>query len=41
MSGGKQLIDASYKVKRIRANSRVVCYIGAKDGPAVPGTVKW
>ena len=25
--------DDSYKVKRIRRNLRVICYIGAKDGP--------
>jgi PPOX class probable F420-dependent enzyme len=33
-------LDDSYKVKRIRANPRVICYIGAKDGPAVSGTAE-
>ena len=32
--------DDSYKVKRIRANPRVICYIGDKDGPAVAGTAE-
>ena len=32
--------DDSYKVKRIRRNLRVICYIGAKDGPSVPGTAQ-
>jgi PPOX class probable F420-dependent enzyme len=30
----------SYKVKRIRRNPRVVCYIGDKDGPSVAGTAE-
>ena len=30
----------SYKVKRIRSEPRVICYIGDKDGPAVPGTAE-
>src|SRR6266545_5073511 len=29
--------DDSYKVKRMRGNPRVICYIGDKDGPSVPG----
>ena len=32
--------DDSYKVKRIRSNPRVLCYIGNKDGPSVPGTAE-
>ncbi len=32
--------DDSFKVKRIRRNPRAICYIGAKDGPAVPGTAE-
>jgi PPOX class probable F420-dependent enzyme len=32
--------DDSYKVKRIRRNPRVICYIGDKDGPSVPGTAE-
>ncbi|HEY7219467.1 MAG TPA: hypothetical protein VH985_13875 [Candidatus Binatia bacterium] len=30
----------SYKVKRIRTNPRVICYIGAKEGPPVPGAAE-
>ena len=30
----------SYKVKRARKNPRVVCYVGSKDGPAIPGTAR-
>jgi PPOX class probable F420-dependent enzyme len=30
----------SYKVKRIRANPRVICYIGDKDGPPIPGVAE-
>jgi hypothetical protein len=30
----------SYKVKRVRANPRVVCYLGSKDGPSFPGTAE-
>ena len=30
----------SYKVKRIRGNPRVICYIGDKDGPQIPGTAE-
>ena len=33
-------LDDSYKVKRIRRNSRVICYIGDKDGPRIPGTAE-
>jgi hypothetical protein len=33
-------LDDSYKVKRIRRNPRVICYVGAKDGPSVPGTAE-
>jgi hypothetical protein len=33
-------LDDSYKVKRIRRDPRAVCYIGAKDGPSVPGTAE-
>jgi hypothetical protein len=32
--------DDSYKVKRIRRNPRVICYIGSKDGPSVPGAAE-
>ena len=31
---------SSYKVKRIRRNPRVICYVGSKDGPAISGTAK-
>jgi PPOX class probable F420-dependent enzyme len=30
----------SYKVKRIRANPRVICFIGDKGGPAIPGVAE-
>ena len=30
----------SYKVKRVRRNSRVICYVGSKDGPTISGTAK-
>jgi len=30
-------LDDSYKVKRMRRDPRVICYIGDKDGPSVPG----
>ena len=33
-------LDDSYKVKRIRRNPRTVCFIGAKEGPHVPGTAE-
>lgn len=32
--------DDSYKVKRLRRNPRVICYIGNKDGPSVFGTAE-
>jgi PPOX class probable F420-dependent enzyme len=32
--------DDSYKVKRIRRNPLVTCYIGDKDGPSVSGTAE-
>jgi len=31
---------SSYKVKRVRRNPRVICYVGSKDGPAIPGTAQ-
>ncbi len=30
----------SYKVKRVRRNPRVVCFIGRKEGPAIAGTAE-
>jgi len=30
----------SHKVKRVRKNPRVVCYVGGKDGPAIEGTAQ-
>jgi PPOX class probable F420-dependent enzyme len=33
-------LDDSYKVKRIRRDPRVICYIGHKDGPSIPGTAE-
>jgi len=30
----------SYKVKRIRTNPRVICYIGDKEGPPIPGVAE-
>ena len=30
----------SYKVKRMRKNPRVICYVGSKDGPTIPGTAQ-
>src|SRR6185295_7396463 len=32
--------EDSYKVKRVRANPRVVCYLGSKDGPSIAGTAE-
>src|SRR6058998_572877 len=32
--------DDSYKVKRIRRNPRVICYISDKEGPQIPGTAE-
>jgi uncharacterized protein len=31
---------SSYKVKRVRRNPRVICYVGSKDGPAISGTAR-
>ena len=33
-------LDDSYKVKRIRRDPRVVCYIGDKEGLHIPGTAE-
>lgn len=33
-------LGASYKVKRILRNPRVICYVGSKNGPAVAGTAQ-
>ena len=33
-------LDDSYKVRRIRRNPRVVCYIDDKDGPQIAGTAE-
>jgi hypothetical protein len=30
----------SYKVKRVRRNPRVVCYVGIKEGPEIVGTAQ-
>jgi hypothetical protein len=30
----------SYKVKRVRKNPRVICYVGGKNGPAIAGTAE-
>lgn len=30
----------SYKVKRVRRNPRVVCFVGSPDGPAISGTAQ-
>ena len=30
----------SYKVKRIRRDPRVICYIGDKEGPSISGTAE-
>ena len=30
----------SYKVKRVRRNPRVVCFIGSKEGPTISGTAE-
>jgi PPOX class probable F420-dependent enzyme len=30
----------SYKVRRLRRNPRAICYVGSKNGPAVPGTAE-
>lgn len=31
---------SSYKVKRVRRNPRVVCFVGSKEGPAIAGTAE-
>lgn len=31
---------SSYKVKRVRKNPRVICYVGSQDGPAISGTAQ-
>jgi len=31
---------SSYKVKRVRKNPRVICYVGSKNGPAISGTAQ-
>lgn len=31
---------SSYKVKRVRRNPRVICYVGSEDGPTIPGTAQ-
>ena len=33
-------LDDSYKVKRIRRNPRVICYIGDKEGPPIAATAE-
>jgi hypothetical protein len=30
----------SYKVKRVRRNPKVICYVGSENGPAIPGTAE-
>jgi len=30
----------SYKVKRVRRNPRVTCFVGSQDGPAISGTAE-
>lgn len=30
----------SYKVKRVRKNPRVVCYVGSREGPTISGTAR-
>ena len=30
----------SYKVKRVRRNAHVICCVGSKNGPAIPGTAQ-
>jgi PPOX class probable F420-dependent enzyme len=32
--------EDSYKVKRVRGNPRVICDIGDRDGPSIPGTAE-
>ena len=31
---------SSYKVKRVRRNPHVICFVGSKDGPAISGTAQ-
>ena len=31
---------SSYKVKRVRRNPRVICYVGSKAGPTISGTAQ-
>jgi hypothetical protein len=31
---------SSYKVKRIKRNPHVICYVGSKEGPAISGTAQ-
>jgi len=33
-------LDNSYKVKRVRRNPRVICYIGGDNGPSVSGAAE-
>ena len=33
-------LDDSYKVKRLRRNPRVICYICDKEGPSIAGTAE-
>ncbi len=30
----------SYKVKRVRCDPRVICFVGSKEGPAISGTAE-
>ncbi len=30
----------SYKVKRVRRNPRVICFVGSKEGPAISGAAE-
>ena len=32
--------ENSYKVKRVRRNPRVICYVGSKNGPTISGTAQ-
>src|SRR5580658_6043910 len=32
--------ESSYKVKRVRRNPRVICYVGRKNGPTISGTAQ-
>src|SRR5215467_2568569 len=33
-------LDDSYKVQRVRRDSRVICYIGDQNGPSIPGNAE-